>query len=130
MPKQIREMFAYICCFCNPLEPLKLWQDHNNDFILDYLRTDNEDTAKNKALHNIESVLKQHGLSCTMIGLPAPKGNASETPIFNQEEEARKGAELIAKLNDKQFDAFRKIVLAVDNDNVTSRCFYIDGPGG
>lgn len=40
MPKQLRQMFAYICCFYYPSEPIKLREDHIEQFTIDYLKTD------------------------------------------------------------------------------------------
>ena len=87
--------------------------------------------AKNKALHDINAILKQHGLSCTAIGLPTPVGRSQEAlEVFDPIQEAREGEEHMAMLNDKQRDAFDKIIMAVEDSDLTSRCFFIDGPGG
>ena len=131
MPKQLREMFAYICVFCIPADAPKLWEDHLPDMILDYARRDPEPIAINKALHNINAIFKQHGKSCSKFKLPEPTGNfTDDTPAYDAVEEAREGAERIALLNDQQLSAFNQIIAAVDDVNATQRCFYIDGPGG
>lgn len=130
MPRQLREMFAFICCFSQPQSPLKLWDDHKVDFILDYRRHEPEDIATNNALHDINSVLVQHGLSCAAIGLPSPKGNWPNEAGYNPVEEALEAEENVPKLNTKQRDAFDKIIAAVDEENAGCRCFYLDGPGG
>lgn len=91
MPKQLREMLSYICCFCHPSKPLKLWEEHIDDFILDYIRFDAADVAKNKALHDIEAILKQHGMSCSTFGLPEPTGNAPSIVTYDQAVEEEEG---------------------------------------
>lgn len=45
-------------------------------------------------------------------------------------EEAHEAQSFIAKLNQKQRDAFDKIIQAVDNETIQNRYFYLDGPGG
>ena len=97
---------------------------------LDYMRTDPEDIAKNKALHDINAILTQHGLSCAAIGLPTPTGHALQNVMYDAVEEAREGAQRLAMLNERQLEAFRKIIMAVDDVTVPNRCFYLDGPGG
>lgn len=64
MPKELREIFAYIICFCHPASPMKLWEDFLVDMCLDYMRNYSNDVSINKALHDIDKILKQHGLSC------------------------------------------------------------------
>ena len=130
MPRQLREMFAYICCFCQLARPIKLWEDHVVNLTFDYMQTYPECTAGNKALHDINTIFKLHGLSCSMVGLPIPTGDVPQEEPYNQIEEARDSDESISNLNEKQLDAFRKIITAVDNENITSRYFYLDGPGG
>ncbi|CAF4461989.1 unnamed protein product, partial [Didymodactylos carnosus] len=130
MPKQLRETFAYICCFCQPSQPIELWNKYVVDLARDYMRRFTDDAAINMALHDINAILKQHGLSCALIGLPTPIGIAPEAQLYDPVEEAREGDERVAILNDKQLDAFGKIVGAIDDENVEHRCFYLDGPGG
>ncbi|CAF1134951.1 unnamed protein product, partial [Didymodactylos carnosus] len=130
MPKQLRETFAYICCFCQPSQPIELWNKYVIDLALYYMRRFTDDVAINMALHDINAILKQHGLSCALIDLPTPIGIAPEAKLYDPAEEAREGDERVVILNDKQLDAFGKIVGAIDNQHVEHRCFYLDGPGG
>jgi hypothetical protein len=130
MPKQLRETFGYICCFCQPSQPIELWNKYVVDLALDYMRSFADDAAINMALHDINAILKQHGLSCALIGLPTPTGIVPEAQLYDPVEEAREGDERVAILNDKQSDAFGKIVRAIDDENFEHRCFYLDGPGG
>lgn len=130
MPRQLREMFAFICCFCQPASPLKLWEDHKMNLTLDYPRQNDDEIAANKALLDINTILKQRRLSCLAIGLPIPTGNLPEGVLYDQVQEARDGEDRLVSLNDKQLDAFKNIMSAVDHGNVSNRCFYLDGPGG
>ena len=97
---------------------------------LDYRRHLSEAEAINRSLHDIDAVLKQHGLSCPMIGLPAPTGILPEGQPFDPVAEAEEADRRIAMLNEKQLDAFTKIMAAVDDDKIQNRHFYLDGPGG
>ncbi|KII68453.1 ATP-dependent DNA helicase pif1 [Thelohanellus kitauei] len=131
MPKQLRDMFSYICIFCQPSLPIKLWKDHQNDLSLDYLRTHSVEESTNLALHAIDFVLNQHGMVCGSIGLPTPTGDAPEDiHLFDREKEKKRAQEKIEMLNEAQTAAFVKIVMAVENMNTQGKFFYIDGPGG
>jgi len=44
--------------------------------------------------------------------------------------ERDKSIEMIASLNEQQKDAFDKIIAAIQNENLSHRCFFLDGPGG
>ncbi|XP_021964945.1 uncharacterized protein LOC110860200 [Folsomia candida] len=130
MPKQLRETFCYICCFCQPAKPLDLWTKFQVEMSLDYSRNRQNDDAVNMALHDIDEILQQHGLSCTKIGLPEPTGQAPQEECFNPILEAQLAEERIGMLNANQRDAFNGIVRAIDNAEEPERAFYVDGPGG
>ncbi|GBM31755.1 hypothetical protein AVEN_56873-1 [Araneus ventricosus] len=76
MPMQLRQIFAFILCFCNPTNVLELWNKYSIDMYLDYMHNNIEAASWNLALHDINATLEQHGLSCASIGLPVPNGNA------------------------------------------------------
>lgn len=131
MPKQLRELFAYIIVFCHPSQPLKLWQDHLQNLILDHIRGHTEEVASNLSLHEINFILMQHGMSCGSVGLPKPTGEASgNETVYDQEEEARQATMQFETLNPAQMNAFTHIMLAVENTEEVSKLFYLDGPGG
>lgn len=77
MPREMRNTFAYILCFGSPANPLELWEEFRDDFTMDFDRNYLQADAINLALHSLESVLKQHGLKCSMLGLPSPQGITS-----------------------------------------------------
>lgn len=129
MPRQLRETFAFICIFGEPSNALELWNNHVDALILDYLRNDTNDVAVNKALHDVNEVLKQHGQSCANYGLPIPTGNPFQVEQFDRTVERREGERRLAMLNDQQRAAFNQIMAAIDNEN-QRRFFYLDGPGG
>ena len=67
-PSQVRQIFAYICIFNKPHNIKKLFSD-----FIDDMKEDFEDDSIDKALDQIEIILKLHGLSCTSFGLPTSK---------------------------------------------------------
>lgn len=130
MPRQLRELFAYISCFCHPAQPLKLWQDHLDELTMDYAQTFTEEESINKALNDLDSILMQHGLSCFKLGLPVPTGERQTEENYNIVQEAAEAVELIDKLNPEQLGVFNRIIEAVDNVTIIDRYFFLDGPGG
>ncbi|XP_063800227.1 uncharacterized protein LOC134968624 [Pseudophryne corroboree] len=113
-----------------PAQPLKLWENHKIDLTVDLMQHNSENIAQNNALHDINTILQQHGLSCSVLGLPTPTGNAPAQQKYNLIEEAHEAQKLIAMLNNQQLHAFNTIIIAADNSHVTNHCFYLDGPGG
>ena len=63
MPHQLRETFAYICCFCMPTSAFELWQKHSLELSLDFLRWHSEAESHNMALHRIVLLLRNVKLS-------------------------------------------------------------------
>jgi len=74
MPRQLRSMFATICTYCQPSDPLSLWTNHTDAFIEDFIRHHSHEVAVNQALHHIERVLQENGSTCAAMGLPSPQG--------------------------------------------------------
>lgn len=118
MPRKLRETFA-------------LWEQFRDDFILDYNQVHSEEVAINLALHDIQRVLMQHGLSCGHFLLPTPQGNPpQEDALYDIAFEAFDAQERIGRLNDMQREAFDAVRHCLDYDDRESRCFFINGPGG
>ena len=72
MPGQIRSLFATICTFCDPSDPVELWNRFKPDMIEDFVhhRQLTQETAERLALGDIDMILQQHGQSCSSLGLP------------------------------------------------------------
>jgi len=65
MPRQLRQLFAYICVFCEPKFPNVLWENYKNHHIEDFLHQNlDEEAAINIALRDIQDVLMLHGKKC------------------------------------------------------------------
>ena len=61
MPIQLRDLYATICCYCEPENPLQLWMQYKTYMIEDYVRTLSVDEAERKALSDIQRILRQSG---------------------------------------------------------------------
>lgn len=78
MLRQLRTMFATICIYCQPSDPLMLWTTHEDALIEDFFGTNDHDEAMNQALHDFEKILPENGSSCAAIGLPSPQGEIGD----------------------------------------------------
>ena len=132
MPNELRQLFAVICAFCQPLDPLSLWERFKGDFCEDFAQEHDPIEAEQLALNSIQSVLALHRLTNAEIGLPAPR-----VPVivavdeqFDQAAERDEAEENLVKLNDRQRVAFDAVMAAIDDPDAEQRCFYLDGPGG
>ena len=70
MPFQLRSFFATICLYCEPTDPLSLWNRRKEALAEDYRQTHNVPAAEKMALCQIQAILQQHGLSCSDFGQP------------------------------------------------------------
>lgn len=131
MPYQLRQSFAFLCIYCVPQNIRGLFERHVDDFIMDFevRQNMNRAAAINLALHEIESVFKDHGKSCSYFGLATPTGTYHEALNYDQTVEKNKADRLIPTLTPEQRFAFNKIVHAIDNRS-SQQLFYLNGPGG
>ena len=120
MPYQMRRMFVYICVFCNPNDPLKLWDKFKLNLCEDFAYHNVED-AENYALNDIESVLRSHSMSLADFNLPfaAPINEEISEDIldrFNIEVEANAAESHRKTLNEDQKVAIEEILHSIDNN--------------
>ena len=134
MPYQLRVLFATICALCEPTSPVELWQRYQESMTEDYNRNHSQEVALNLALFDIQNVLRQHGKSCTDIGLPQPVVTGHEELGYNNDVEAEFARTNMQLLNQEQQQITDTIIECV-NEVVAGqlprcRTFYLDGPGG
>lgn len=129
MPPQMRHTFAYICTFGGVTDASQLWEKFKEHMIIDFLRHYDENESLNLALHDLESVFQQHGLTCSHYGLPQPVGTAADVLTYDQQQEMTRINRLRASLNPEQRNAFEHIVKGVNNP-AAHKLFYLNGPGG
>ncbi len=61
MPRQLRQLFAFICIFGTPKNPRSLWDRFRSLLIEDYLKKFCEINAELIAMREIEDILRFHG---------------------------------------------------------------------
>ncbi len=133
MPTQLRELFAYLCCFIQLFDAKTLWEKFEHYLIMDYSNTYEKDLAKRYALQDLDHILRQHDFSCQQLGLEYIPIERQDEFSFEIEKEKEIADRQIPLLNEKQRTAFDRIIRAIDNPEQPSslgRCFFIDGPGG
>ena len=134
MPYQIRQLFAFICVFCEPQNAESLWQNHKQNMTEDFTYRGLDQTqAEYQALLDIQDTLAMQGKQLTDFGLPDPPPNIQPLTFENEidyEASRQIASERIEMLNPLQRNAFDKIMAAVNNENCRERLFFLDGPGG
>ncbi|XP_073513989.1 uncharacterized protein [Phyllobates terribilis] len=127
MPTQLQEMFAYICVFGPPTNPLELWNEFKEHFLKDYCHRyhNNTEDCINCEGYAMKDVLLIHGKYFDDFNLPRPP----QEEDYDKEYELTKSAEMKETLNQEQRFAYEAIVQTLQ-DTLTPKCFFIDGPGG
>jgi hypothetical protein len=130
MLKQMRSMFAFLYVFCDPNGPLMLWNKYKTSMCEDFTFQSVND-VENRALLEIESVLKVHGMKLSDYRLPMTRRLSKNLNVeFNKSEEAKDADGNVALLNEEQRLGIEDILHAINSNEVSSKCFFIDGPGG
>ncbi|GBM52975.1 hypothetical protein AVEN_111324-1 [Araneus ventricosus] len=119
MPAKLRQMFSFICVFCNPTSPLELWVEFKSYLCEDFVLDTSVQKSVNLALHNIADHLHAHNMTHTSIGLPEPATSHSYINIdfYDLETDRKEGERLMAMLNPEQraiFDAIMNAIRGVD----------------
>lgn len=140
MAPQMRETFAYICIFNQPSNVLILWAKHYESLCQDFTNPKQKggpmssSDAMNAALHEIQNILSQHGMTCSQFCLPSPTGKREIQRNlqfdFDIDEEKKYAENNIALLNHRQKIAYDKIMNAVNDTLERDRLIFLDGPGG
>ncbi|KAL7294873.1 hypothetical protein TKK_0011797 [Trichogramma kaykai] len=141
MPKQLRNLYVRILIHCNPLDPLKLWNDYKNMMSEDFARNYNQNYSYVKAIHDIQSILQREGKS--LNDYPQLKNLyqlLTSTTIPNDDHNDISNDELLNiglhrmnNMNVKQKEITERILktaLNCHNEYNQKNCFFIDGPGG
>ena len=128
MSRQLLAMLALMCVFKQPLNALQLWNKYKV-FTEDLLLCRDYITAENIALHLLNAIFPENGMSCTMFGLPEPVRDlprpekAVET--FNMN---------VNLLNIEQRQILNTVVAAAFSveraEETENRLLYVDAPGG
>uniref|UniRef100_A0A6V7KSA2 ATP-dependent DNA helicase n=1 Tax=Bracon brevicornis TaxID=1563983 RepID=A0A6V7KSA2_9HYME len=137
MPRQLRHLFVRILIHGHPNHPEELWEQFKDSFSQDFQRNYNESEAQKRAYAHINTLLvdERSSLSAfpTMPSLDEYEidtndGNDDQMSIGTHE---TIGENQYAQLNTKQEEIVDKILnIAMSTEELSSSCFYIDGPGG
>jgi len=127
--REIRLTFALICAFGNPTDILSLWNKHKSSMTEDFVYHNKSD-PENRALCDIESIVRQNSVDYNKLGLPETTTIDNSESEYDLHAEKLKGEELVAKLNTQQKIIFKKVLDAIKNVEEKERFFFIDGPGG
>ncbi len=73
MPKQLRELFVFICVFNHPFCELDLWNLYKLYLCEDFIHQNNNDEiiGINYGLYEISKTVQLYGKSCESYGLPS-----------------------------------------------------------
>ncbi|UYV64563.1 hypothetical protein LAZ67_3001189, partial [Cordylochernes scorpioides] len=138
MPKQLRELFAYICVFGPPAKPRELWDEFKPHMCEDFCRKrhPNDDACthcEGYAMKEISDIFLSHRVNYNEYGLPVPTWNIPDVPCSEEyisDTEVLLAADKMKSFNAEQTAAYDQIMAAVKDVTMRPKCFFIDGPGG
>ncbi|GBN54440.1 hypothetical protein AVEN_170934-1, partial [Araneus ventricosus] len=133
MPAKLRQLFSFICVFCNPTSPLELWEEFKSYLCEDFAVHTSVQQSVNLALHNIADHLHAHNMTLTTIGLPEPATSHTYVNIdfYDLETEKQEGERLMAMLNPEQRSIFDAIMNAIqDVDEASPKTFCVNAFAG
>uniref|UniRef100_A0A8C4SJ32 ATP-dependent DNA helicase n=1 Tax=Erpetoichthys calabaricus TaxID=27687 RepID=A0A8C4SJ32_ERPCA len=137
MPDKVHQLFAYICAFSSPSNPLNLWNTNKAGMIEDicHMLHGSDDSCVNceaHALKDIQFALILLGYTLENFNLPnvPPSLPDLHSAPINFQEEQEIAQRMIASLNTLQSAAFNKIVLATEDNSPIPKSYFLDGPRG
>ncbi|CAI9740520.1 Hypothetical predicted protein [Octopus vulgaris] len=84
MPQELRQLFAHICIFNNPVNPDVLFNSFEESLIEDFLTNHSRTISVQLALREIETTLSLHGLTCQELHLPIDDMSLTEAQNVKQ----------------------------------------------
>jgi len=107
-PKQLRQMFAFILCYCVPTNSNYLWTKYKDFLIEDFLLANSESMSIYRALKDIEAVIETLGFRLEDFGLPLPKTLNESNSHTNDDSNTVDFSEI---LNFKQKEVFDVVLM-------------------
>ena len=133
MPKQLRELFAYICIFENPPNLSQVFEQYKLVMSEDFLREFDEVSAVNFTLNEISTILLTHGFTLQQFGLPETTQVVRTNQLYfgdlNLDDCQMIADETFLAANVDQRNIISQIIRSISQPN-DSNAFFIDGPGG
>lgn len=120
MPSQLRQLFCFICVFCNPTDPTALLNEFRESLSEDFARSYSLEDSFSLALRCIEDQLKVHNASLAAFGLPQPTNEIAVTtnaPLYDVQFEMQQGEQMKEMLNPEQKVIFDTVLDAVKSGN-------------
>ena len=128
----LRKLFAVILTFCEPSEPILLWNMFKpqmcDDFTNQGIRIEDSESM---ALLHIKQLIGRHRRTLAEFDLPEPLAvhDIQNRERFDPVEEGRKASNWYAMLNADQAAAFHRITNSIESDD-EFKLFFVDAPGG
>lgn len=131
-PKQLRNLFGFICALNVPANALLLWNEFKVFMSEDFARNHSENVAFNRALLEIEEILNSHNVTCESLGLPTPTvlldGRGAD--VFDPIEELFLFNELHDIANVEQQNVIDIVLREVQHRNTGSNVFCLTAHAG
>ncbi|XP_060855149.1 uncharacterized protein LOC132932805 [Metopolophium dirhodum] len=134
-PRQLRYLFVTILVFCEPSNPLALYEANEANMMEDFnRRLQDVDRARAACLAAIEDLLRVHRKSPGDYGLPLADPRLLEPlqddALFRAIDAAARWAPQVDALNAEQRTVYDRVMAAVDDQREVAKTFFVDGPGG
>jgi hypothetical protein len=136
----IRSLFAIIMVHCHPSNPLDLWNEFKDRLSEDIShRYDcSQEHAYNLTLYDIDRTMKSltaQEKTLSSFGLPMYYLSDNEMPTdtgdqINFDYEQEQAENIYERMTQEQQAIYNHIKRLIDEPKNTSKCIFIDGPGG
>ncbi|XP_076029107.1 ATP-dependent DNA helicase Pif1-like [Oratosquilla oratoria] len=143
LPCQVRSLFGLILVYCNPSNPVGLYEEFKSQMSLDILNQmtenqneeiDNIEIVYSELLHRLESIINEIGdKSLRDVGLPEPMFDQFNGQINSDPNTVDETTNFIERneimLNVDQREVYDKIIDCLNGLNNT-KLKFLDAPGG
>ncbi|KAJ8914414.1 hypothetical protein NQ315_017508 [Exocentrus adspersus] len=114
MPRQLRNMFAYILLFCEVGDAHALYNQFRNQLMKDFVRRGmTNDEAEQRSLRAIQHVLMVNGSRLAEHGLPEPNEPVQDMEPIDVQLERQVADEMLQNLNPEQRVVYDSVLAAV-----------------
>ena len=136
----IRSLFAVIMVHCHPSNPIGLWnefKDRLSEDISHHIKCTQE-RAYNLTLYEIDRTMKSmtaQEKTLSSFGLPLYHLSANEIPNYADDQidfdyEQGQAENAYERMTKEQQEIYKHVKHVIEEPNSTSKCIFIDGPGG
>ena len=128
MPKQLRQLFAFICISAgSSVDALNLRTKYKQFLREDCALTRSPDAAESLALASIQEIFTSNGISLTKLGLLSIQYVPSNISSFNIDNYIKICRELQPTLNKDQLNFVKSFQTTFLNKNIIDRLCFING---